>query len=99
MYHLLAFNSTKTLRSIYTCIFYFGDNSIADPKESSKLFFFILFGFWQYVIGPYQNSSKPIYNNLCLLYFLARIDEVNTGQFHQGSTQLRNNIYIEEYPA
>ena len=38
-YHLSVFNSTKTIRSIHSCVFYFKDNGIAGIEESSELFF------------------------------------------------------------
>ena len=80
-----VFNSTKTTRSLYSCIFYFVDNGVAGTKESLKLFFL----FFQQHVGAYQNFraqqifSKPMYDNLYLLCYLVRIGEVSTGRVYR----------------
>ena len=74
---MLAFNSTKNIRSIYSCIFYFMDNNIAGLEESLGLIFF-LFHIQQHFAGAPKTFSKPIYTNLCL--YLVRRDEGNSSR-------------------
>ena len=51
------------------------------PFQSSTVHCWSLPGF-----RVHQIFSKPINNNLCLLCYLARIDEVSTVQFYQNWT-------------
>ena len=52
-YHLLVFNSTKTTRSMYSCIFYCVDNSISGSEEPLQFFSA------SNIVEVYQKFSKP----------------------------------------
>ena len=72
-YHLLVFNFTETMRSMYSCIFYFVDDGIAHNEESLEFFSFSAFNNALLEFEDFRAHwilSKPICNNLGLLCYL-----------------------------